>query len=304
MGPLNARQMEYALRLARVRNFSQVAEELKISQPALSKQILQLESELGVKLFDRNTNPLTLTPAGEDFVRQARELLYREDQLLRSMDRYRSGEVGELTIGVTPFRSAYLMPAVVARLRQKFPGIRVRLAEYGSDVLRREMAEGRYDLAVVNLPVDDSVLEARPLEQDRLVLVLRRDLLEQYPDLQPGRAVAMEQCADLPFVVVGPTQEMRQLFDRLCARAEIHPVIAAEVVGLTTVWDMACAGVGAAVLPLQFVERKAGADMVILPLRDAVYFRQVAVVTRRGQYLSAAARYAMDLLEGRESQEE
>ena len=56
--------MEYALRLARVRNFSQVAEELKISQPALSKQILQLESELGVKLFDRNTNPLTLTPAG------------------------------------------------------------------------------------------------------------------------------------------------------------------------------------------------------------------------------------------------
>ena len=296
---MNARQLEYAIRLARVRNFSQVAEELKISQPALSKQILNLESELGVKLFDRNTNPLTLTPAGAHFVQEAQELLYREDQLLRSMERYRSGEAGELVIGVTPFRSSYLMPGVVAQLRRKFPGIRVRLAEYGSDVLRREVAEGRYDLAVVNLPVDESVLEARVLEKDRLVLVLRRELLAQYPTLRAGQAVEIGRCAQVPFVVVGQAQEMRQLFDKLCARAEIHPQIAAEVVGLTTAWDMARAGVGATLLPLQFVERNAGEDMVILPLKETVYSRQVAIVTRRGQYLSEAARYTIDLLEGR-----
>lgn len=297
---MNARQLEYAIRLARVRNFSQVAEELKISQPALSKQILNLESELGVKLFDRNTNPLKLTPAGEHFVQEAQELLYREDQLLRSMERFRSGEAGELIIGVTPFRSSYLMPGIVAKLRRKFPGIRVRLAEYGSDILRREAAEGRYDLAVVNLPVDESVLEARPLEKDQLVLVLRRELLEKAPSLRGQESVDFAQCGELPFVVVGQTQEMRQLFEKLCARAAIHPPIAAEVVGLTTVWDMACAGVGAALLPMQFVERKAGEEMAILPLRELIYSRQVAIVTKRGQYLSEAARYTIDLLEGRE----
>lgn len=297
---MNARQLEYAIRLARVRNFSQVAEELKISQPALSKQILNLESELGVKLFDRNTNPLKLTPAGEHFVQEAQELLYREDQLLRSMERFRSGEAGELIIGVTPFRSSYLMPGIVAKLRRKFPGIRVRLAEYGSDILRREVAEGRYDLAVVNLPVDESVLEARPLEKDQLVLVLRRELLEKAPSLRGQESVDFAQCGELPFVVVGQTQEMRQLFEKLCARAAIHPPIAAEVVGLTTMWDMACAGVGAALLPMQFVERKAGEEMAILPLRELIYSRQVAVVTKRGQYLSEAARYTIDLLEGRE----
>lgn len=297
---MNARQLEYAIRLARVRNFSQVAEELKISQPALSKQILNLESELGVKLFDRNTNPLKLTPAGEHFVQEAQELLYREDQLLRSMERFRSGEAGELIIGVTPFRSSYLMPGIVAKLRRKFPGIRVRLAEYGSDILRREVAEGRYDLAVVNLPVDESVLEARPLEKDQLVLVLRRELLEKAPSLRGQESVDFAQCGELPFVVVGQTQEMRQLFEKLCARAAIHPPIAAEVVGLTTMWDMACAGVGAALLPMQFVERKAGEEMAILPLRELIYSRQVAIVTKRGQYLSEAARYTIDLLEGRE----
>ena len=297
---MNARQLEYAIRLARVRNFSQVAEELKISQPALSKQILNLESELGVKLFDRNTNPLKLTPAGEHFVQEAQELLYREDQLLRSMERFRSGEAGELIIGVTPFRSSYLMPGIVAKLRRKFPGIRVRLAEYGSDILRREVAEGRYDLAVVNLPVDESVLEARPLEKDQLVLVLRRELLEKAPSLRGQESVDFAQCGELPFVVVGQTQEMRQLFEKLCARAAIHPPVAAEVVGLTTMWDMACAGVGAALLPMQFVERKAGEEMAILPLRELIYSRQVAIVTKRGQYLSEAARYTIDLLEGRE----
>lgn len=297
---MNARQLEYAIRLARVRNFSQVAEELKISQPALSKQILNLESELGVKLFDRNTNPLKLTPAGEHFVQEAQELLYREDQLLRSMERFRSGEAGELIIGVTPFRSSYLMPGIVAKLRRKFPGIRVRLAEYGSDILRREVAEGRYDLAVVNLPVDESVLEARPLEKDQLVLVLRRELLEKAPSLRGQESVDFAQCGELPFVVVGQTQEMRQLFEKLCARAAIHPPIAAEVVGLTTMWDMACAGVGAALLPMQFVERKAGEEMAILPLRELIYSRQVAIVTKRGQYLSEAARYTIDMLEGRE----
>ena len=295
---MNSRQLQYAILLGRIRNFSQVAEQLKITQPALSKQILSLEQELGVKLFDRSTNPVTVTAAGDHFLREAQELLYREDQLQRSMERYRSGEEGELVIGVTPFRSAYLMPSVVAQLRGRFPGIRVRLAEYGSDILRREVVDGRYDLAVVNLPVDDSVLEVTAMEPDQLALVLRRDLLEQVPELSGAETAELAQCAALPFVVVSPAQEMRRLFDRLCVRAGIRPQIAVEVVGLTTAWDMARAGVGATLLPLQFVRRSAGADMVALPLQNVVYSRQSAVVTRRGQYLSEAARYAIELLSG------
>jgi len=72
---MNSRQLQYAIKLSEVRNFSQVAEQLNISQPALSKQILSLEQELGVKLFDRNTSPLTLTPAGDIFIEEAKNYL-------------------------------------------------------------------------------------------------------------------------------------------------------------------------------------------------------------------------------------
>ena len=76
---MNSRQLHYAIMLSEIRNFSQVAEKLNISQPALSKQILSLENELGIKLFDRTTTPLTVTPAGQHFIQGAADLVYKED---------------------------------------------------------------------------------------------------------------------------------------------------------------------------------------------------------------------------------
>ena len=296
---MNARQLQYAVLLSQVRNFSQVAEKMKITQPALSKQIRLLEEEVGVRLFDRNTTPVSMTPAGEDFIRQAQELLYKEDQLLRSMERFRSGEAGRITIGISPFRSQYLMPDLLRRFRERYPRVQVVVREVsGSDQLRKDAAEGKFDFAVVNLPVDDSVLEVTPLEQDTLVLVVPCAMTEKLPQVEGHLScISLRQCGALPFVVLGPGQEMRQLFDKLCAAAQIYPDIAVEVVGLSTAWAMANAGVGAALLPLQFIGRSHREEKVRLyTLQDNIYSRQPAVVTRRDQYLSEPARYAISLL--------
>ena len=107
---MNTRQIQYAIALSELGNFSKVAQQLDISQPALSKQIIHLEKELGIRIFNRDTTPLTLTPAGEFFLREARKLLHKEEQLLRTMARFRTGERGRLAIGISPFRSMYLLP--------------------------------------------------------------------------------------------------------------------------------------------------------------------------------------------------
>ena len=294
---MNSRQLQYAIALSETRNFSQVAEKLNISQPALSKQILSLESELGVKLFDRATTPLTVTPAGQNFILQAQELLYREDQLLRSMEQYKSGEAGQLVIGVTPFRSSYLIPEVIKTFRDAYPSIQVKLHEAGSDILRKEAAEGKYDFAVVNLPVDESLLDVVPLEPDRLVLVVPPEW-KHLLNMEPGcKEIDFSACKDLPFVVVQKSQEMRRLFDKLCTANNFHPNIAAEVVSLTTAWAMACAGVAATILPLQFVNHRSTEDkLTVIGIKNAVYTRQPVIITRRGQYIAPHARYAMDLL--------
>jgi len=292
---MNTRQLQYAITLAKVRNFSQVADMLHISQPALSKQIINLEGELGLKIFDRSTTPLSLTAAGEFFIREAEELCYREEQLLRSMEQFRSGEAGRLTIGITPFRSSYLIPQVVKTIRDRYPGVMVKLHEAGSTQLRTDAQEGKFDFAVVNLPVDEAALEVMPLESDRLVLVVPKEY-EKMLDYSGG-SMDFSACKELPFVVVGQAQEMRQLFEQLCSLADFTPRVAAEVVSLTTAWSMVCAGVGATILPMQYVKHKHQQEAVIvIELKDAVYFRQPAVITKRGQYLSEVTRYAIDVL--------
>jgi len=296
---MNSRQLQYAVMLSEIRSFSQVAQELNISQPALSKQILNLENELDVKLFDRSSTPVSLTPAGEYFIEEAKLLLHNQTQLLHSMERFRTGQDGRLRIGITPFRSLYLMPEVVQKIKQAYPGIQVVLHEAGVDRLRKEAAEGQFDFAVVNLPVDESVLDVIHLEADTLVLAVPAQLAENMPETTPAEPalIAFSDCTHLPFVVVGQSQEMRQLFDRLCAREGVHPNIAAEVVGITTAWAMANAGVGAALLPLQFVKsRLFEQNLKLYRIKNTEYIRRPAIVTRHGQYLSPAAKYAIELL--------
>lgn len=294
---MNSRQLQYAVMLAQTRNFSQVAQELSISQPALSKQIIALENELGVKLFDRNTTPLSLTSAGEFFIQRARELLLEEEVLLKNMDRFRSGEYGKLSIGVAPFRSLYLMPPVVRALKERYPDLQLTLGEYVRTQLEKGLNDGVYDFIITNLPIEDEHLEAVPLEKDTLVLAVPNCLMPLLEEPAAGKSVDLSCCSRLPFVVVSRGQEMRQLFDKLCCRAGIHPNIYVEVVGITTAWTMVQTGVAATLLPKQFIQSSASKeDVTLFEISQDAYVRQPAIVTRRGQFVSEYARYAMELL--------
>ena len=296
---MNTKQIQYALALSETLNFSQVADKLGITQPALSKQIQHLEKELGVKLFERNRSPLTLTPAGEYFVQNAQELVFKEEQLRKALEQFRSGESGRLVIGITPFRSLYLMPDLVKKIRSKYPGVKVSLQEVPSPQLRKEAVEGKYDFAIVNLPVDTSMLDVIPLEPDTLVLAVHNSMAEKLPVARDEKypEVDLSKIQELPFVVLSPNQELRQLFDKLCTTADFHPIIAAEVMGVTSAWTMAQAGVGATILPLQFVHNQHFDDNLSLyTIKNSGYSRQPVIVTRRGQFRTPYADFAIRLL--------
>lgn len=299
---MNSRQLQYAIALSQVRNYSQVANQLNITQPALSKQISALEQEVGVKLFDRSTTPLSLTPAGEVFIRDAKDLLYREDQLLRSMEGFRSGDSSRLVIGISPFRCLYLIPEVIAALQQQFPGLQVVLKETGSAQLHKEAVDGTFDLAIMNLPVDEAMLDIHPLPQEQIVLAVPEALAPSIPTVpsQSGDVYPVADlagCAGIPFVVLGRNQELRQLFDKLCVTSGLRPKIAVEAVGITTAWALARSGIGAAILPSQFAESQHFREGITLfTLKHDSPIRQPVVVTRKGQYLSDYAKAAIELL--------
>ncbi len=293
---MNSKQLQYALVLARVQNFSRAAQELNITQPAFSKQIIALENELGVKLFDRESNPLSLTPAGEFFVKKAKNILFEQETLIKAMGKYKSGESGKLTIGIAPFRSLYVMPRVVAAVKERFPEVHISLQEYGLSQLRKGLTEGLYDFAVMNLPVDEAVFDVIPLEADSLVLAVPEGLTGLIEGDNERSFVDLADCKKLPFAVVGQNQEMRKLFDRLCSKAGLDPEIYVEVTGVTTLGEMVRSGLAAGVLPKQFAKMEEGDAVKFFELKQDKQIRRPAVVTVRGQYISEYAEYAIKLL--------
>ena len=294
---MNSRQIQYAVILSEMKNFSEAAEKLNISQPALSKQIIALENELDVKLFDRSINPLALTAAGEFFIEKSKKLLFEEDVLLKSLEKYKTGEKGKLVIGAVPFRSSYMMPKLIREIKERFPEIKVELSEYGLSVLEKGLLEGEYDFAIMNLPVNHPGFETIPLCEDEIVLAVPSEYKVLVKADKTGEIKDLSAAKDIPFVTVGKEQEMRKLFDALCAEAGFEPDIYAQVTGVLTAWEVAKSGSAATIIPKQFIDAKGEHNSVeIYKIKNTPYKRQSAVVLRRGQFVSEYAKFAIEEL--------
>ncbi len=296
---MNTRQLHYAVELSKSLNFSTTAKLLGITQPALSKQILHLEEEIGVKLFDRATLPLMLTPAGEHFIERVQSLLYHEDQLLKSMEEFKSGERGNLVIGISPFRATYLMPSLIKKIKDEFPNIKIVLNENTSDEIRNDAIDGKFDFAIVNLPVNDTLLDVTLLEPDTMVLAVPNEYLTLINKTAEANLekIDFSTCSSLPFITVTQTQEMGIFFEEMCQNAKFIPNISAEVKSLTAALAMVNAGVGATVLPLQFLEGfEKNNNISLFVIKNITRVRQPVIITKKGQYLSKQAKFAIDLL--------
>ena len=121
---MEIRQLQYVIQLALDKNFSRAAEKLHIAQPSLSQQIAKLERELGILLFQRNTNSVDLTYAGSIFAERAQKILDLVAQLQQEMDDISQMRKGRLMIGSLPITGAHVWPMVLPVFQQRYPEIR------------------------------------------------------------------------------------------------------------------------------------------------------------------------------------
>lgn len=296
---MNSRQLQYAVTLSQVLNISQAAEKLNITQPALSKQILTLEKELGVALFDRSTTPLRLTPAGESFVVSATELLFKEENLLRAMEDFKDGERGKLVIGISPFRASYFISDVINSLHKKFPRLQITLNETNSTKLQKDAIDGLADITIVNLPVDEVLLDVIPLDPEPIVLAVPERFCAELNN-SLNNVIMLKDCKDIPFIVLSKSQELRKLFDNICVSESFTPNITTEVVSITTALSLVRSGIGAAVLPLKFAEESKNKDGVrFFEIKNLSSVRKPAIIIRKGQHISKYAKAAIGLIRDR-----
>jgi DNA-binding transcriptional LysR family regulator len=169
---IDLRQFRYFLALSEELNFGRAAQRLHISQPPLSRQIRQLEEQLGVELFQRNSAGVTLTAAGAAFLPEVRRTLAQAEKALAVARAARGGESGRFVVGYTTVFDRAAIPDVVDRLRQRFPNWRIVSRGKHSISLVREIKNGTMDAAFIGLHTEAPGLSVETIVEQPLVLAL------------------------------------------------------------------------------------------------------------------------------------
>jgi DNA-binding transcriptional LysR family regulator len=229
--------------LAERLHFGEAARLLHLSQPALSKQIRQLEVEIGAPLFDRGRHGARLTDVGSLFAEEARRLLRQADAALEQGRRAARGEVGRLAIGFG-FSTVTLVPRVISKFRLRHPGVEIELRDMSTPEQIDALRAGRIHIGFVRLPAGRG-LRRLPVLEDRLVLVLPAQAKVSY---KPGD---LSGSRDSPFIMLrrGLSLSLHEHIIRLCARYGFHPRVVQEANEFPTVLGLVAAGLGVALVP-------------------------------------------------------
>ena len=300
---MELRHLRYFVAVAECGSFVRAAERLHISQPPLSMQIKDLELELKVRLFDRSSRRVELTPGGEAFYGAARAVLAQVEQARIAAQRAQSGEHGSLSIAFVSIADYNVLPSALKQFRERFPAIEVQLHELTTDAQLREIAAERVDVGIALGPIEAAGIEFRPLLRERMVLALPA----VHPASRLGQSVALKSLGAEHFVMV-PRHFAPGLHDTTTAifqAAGLAPRISQYARQMQTVISLVAGGFGLAIVPesLQTLQRT---GVCYLPLKGRypriemglIYRaqqRNPAVLRFRDSIVAAAASYAADM---------
>ncbi|RTL68960.1 MAG: hydrogen peroxide-inducible genes activator [Hyphomicrobiales bacterium] len=166
------KQLRYFEALARLGHFGKAAEHCAISQPALSMQVQDLEDALGLKLIERRAKGASLTEPGKEVARRAARILGEVQDLADYARQCGALLSGPLRLGVIPTIAPYLLPQLLVTLKARHPDLELHVRETQTSVLLSELGEGRLDVLVLALPVDEPDFETMRLFDDKFLLAM------------------------------------------------------------------------------------------------------------------------------------
>jgi LysR family hydrogen peroxide-inducible transcriptional activator len=247
-------QLRYAVAVADERNFGRAAQACFVSQPALSAQIRELESKLGVQLFERSTRSVLVTPAGMEVVERARRILSDVDELCDAAAGASDALTGSLRLGVIPTVAPYVLPAALHRIAEHHPLLELYLREDRTDALVAQLLAGDLDLLLLALPLDRPGVAELPLFDEPFRLAVPHD----HP-LAARRRCNVSELDGERLVLLEDGHCLRDQALAICSAAGVAGAGGTAVQGtsLPTVVQMVGAGLGITLLPEMTVDREA-----------------------------------------------
>jgi len=267
---MNLKQLEYFVSVAELGSFSKAARMLDIAQPALSRQVRSLETDLRETLLLRNGRGITLTPAGERLFEHGIAILQQVQQAREDMTAQRDQPVGRIAIGLPPSIGRQLTLPLIDAFSRQLPAAQLAIVEGLSTHVAEWITTGRVDLGLLHHPEANPALELRQLLEESLHLV---SPVQASPAAGGGSRgpLAMRELQRYPLILPERLHVIRRLIDTQAALLGLKLQVAWEVSSVAAIIDLVCAGYGHAVLTASAVAASGQSDSLIArPLVDPV----------------------------------
>ena len=262
---MELRHLRYFVAVAEEKSFNKAAERLFISQPPLSRQIKQLEEEVGVVLIDRDNRPLKLTEAGEFFYDHAVQILAKSDKL-KSMTMRKANFDNSISIGFVSSILYGILPKIIARFRSFYPNIEIKLQELNSWEQTQALTEGKIDVGFGRILFEDASIRRILLREESLVVAVPKDhdLAEEQREVVSLIDLTNEKLILYP---TGPRPSFIDYVLELFESRNLKANYFTEVRELHVALGLVAAGEGLTIVP-KSLEHLRSQEVIYIPFKD------------------------------------
>ena len=296
------KEMHYAYEVYKEQSFSKAAKNLYISQPALSAIIRRLEDEIHQPLFDRSTNPIQLTSAGAYYIQNIEQIMTIERNLQTYFDDLSNLRRGSLRIGGATFFCTYIIPPLISRFSEQYPGINIELIEASTNEVLNMLQQGLIDLAFDSTPLDNTLFDVTRIYEEEILLAVPASwpvneqltscrLTFSQAKKKKYRAnvsgVPLHLFADLPFLFLHEGNDLYTRSVAMCKAAGFFPQIQMYLDQMMTLYHMSKSQMGATFLRDSILNYEVPTDkLYFYKLDSSLNIRHVSISCKKKRYVS------------------
>lgn len=298
---MNIKHAQYMLTVLKEGSITAAAKKLYISQPSLSQMIKLVENTLGTPIFNRSTDPITLTYAGEKYIEAAKKILTINDNLIKEIEEINHEEHGTIKLGIPVQRAMQVMPYVLPRFYAKYPHVKVDVRESGSANTEAAVLYGNVDLACLTTYPKHEELNYILIEEEELVLLTSRNsqLAKRIPS---GTPISITEAKNEKFISSKVGHSVRDTQDRLFVTYDIQPEILMETSSIEVGKRTAIACDAVMICPINYIEMtpELHPGCCVYPIQGIEQRRSFYVCHRKELYLTKYMRDFIEILSGLE----
>jgi DNA-binding transcriptional LysR family regulator len=287
---MSLREIKYFLAIAQEGNITTAAQHLHMAQPPLSRQMKQLEDNLGAKLFERGHRKIHLTEAGCLLRNRAEQLLKLMDTTVQEIREIESGAHGTLSIGTASSSGVTILPKVARIFRNHYPDLKFELWEGESIRIIELLNAGLIEIGLVRFSFDTDTYESIQLPKEPLVAAIHKnnpDFLDEHQD-----SIPLKKLIEKPLMI---HRKYETIITEHCQQAGFNPYLLCKSDDIMPILAWADANVGIAIVPRAAIGLIPSTNLIFKTISDPCINIASAVIWMRNRHLSAAARHFLTL---------